>query len=94
MHSSMLFAIMAREIVKNLKFKKYPGKFDPAKFAEQLNEAYLGLKRQDGFMQKKTLPAYYNDPVVKLGYCRGNIPIKYVSDIYDRYEMYRALAKH
>lgn len=45
------------------------------------------------FMQKKTLPAYYNDPVVKLGYCRGNIPIKYVSDIYDRYEMYRALAK-
>lgn len=45
------------------------------------------------FMQKKTLPAYYNDPVVKLGYCRGNIPIKYVSDIYDRYDLYRALTK-
>jgi membrane-bound lytic murein transglycosylase F len=45
------------------------------------------------FMQKKTLPAYYNDPVVKLGYCRGNIPIKYVSEIYERYELYCALAK-
>lgn len=59
---------MAREIVKNLKFKKYPGKFDPAKFADQLNEAYLNLKRPDGFMQKKS----FSPSTVGYGY--GNCP--------------------
>ena len=59
---------MAREIVKNLKFKKYPGKFNPAKFADQLNEAYLNLKRPDGFMQKKTFSPS------TIGYGYGNCP--------------------
>jgi len=59
---------MAREIVKNLKFKKYPGKFDAAKFAEQLNDAYLSLKRPDGFMQKKSFSPS------TIGYGYGNCP--------------------
>lgn len=45
------------------------------------------------FMEKKSLPAYYNDPVVKLGYCRGKIPVKYVSDIFALYGVYCALAQ-
>jgi CRISPR/Cas system-associated exonuclease Cas4 (RecB family) len=59
---------MAREIVKNLKFKKQQGVFDPNKFAEQLNEAYLGLKRPNGFMQKKSFSPS------SVGYGYGNCP--------------------
>ena len=50
----MSFVIMARDIVKNLKFKKYTGKFDPAAFGKLLDEAYLATKRPDGEMQKKS----------------------------------------
>jgi CRISPR/Cas system-associated exonuclease Cas4 (RecB family) len=59
---------MAREIVKNLKFKKYPGKFDAAKFADQLNDAYLALKRPNGFTQKKSFSPS------SIGYGYGNCP--------------------
>ena len=45
---------MARDIVKNLKFKKHTGKFfDPEKFATLLDEAYRNTKRADGEMTKK-----------------------------------------
>lgn len=59
---------MVREIVKNLKFKKYEGKFDPEKFAADLNEAYLNLKRPDGFTQKKSFSPS------SVGYGYGNCP--------------------
>lgn len=59
---------MAKDIVKNLKFKKQQGKFDPNKFAEQLNEAYLKLKRPDGFNQKKSFSPS------SVGYGYGNCP--------------------
>ena len=45
---------MAREIEKNLKFKKYEGKFDPKEFAKMLDDAYLATKRADGDMTKYT----------------------------------------
>ena len=68
MPSSMLFAIMARDIVKNLKFKKYEGKFDPKEFAKMLDEAYLATKRADGEMTKYTFsPSSF-------GYGNGNCP--------------------
>lgn len=59
---------MGRDIVKNLKFKKQPGKFDPKKFAQQLNDAYLALKRPDGFTQKKSFSPS------SVGYGHGNCP--------------------
>lgn len=45
-------------------------------------ETYLRLKSQ-----KK----YYNDPVVKYGYCRGEEPVKYVQEILSRYRQYKDL---
>lgn len=43
------------------------------------------------FLLRKSDPTYYNDPVVKSGYCRGREPVNYVIDILSRYENYRQL---
>lgn len=40
------------------------------------------------FLLQKTKPEFYNDPVVKFGYCRGNEPVNYVEEILERYERY------
>ncbi len=56
--------------------KKYGG--DPTKWEGNV-EKYLLLKSQ-----KK----YYNDPVVKYGYCRGEEPVNYVHEILERYQQY------
>jgi CRISPR/Cas system-associated exonuclease Cas4 (RecB family) len=59
---------MAKEIVKNLKFKKYTGKFDIDEFAKMLDDAYLATKRPDGEMTKKSFsPSSF-------GYGHGNCP--------------------
>ncbi len=42
----------------------------------------------DDFILKKMQPEFYNDPVVKYGYCRGTETYNYVSDIYSRYVHY------
>lgn len=60
---------MARDIVKNLKFKKHTGKFfDPEKFAQLLDESYRNTKRADGEMTKKSFSPS------SLGYGHGNCP--------------------
>jgi membrane-bound lytic murein transglycosylase F len=41
------------------------------------------------YLLKKTDPSYYNDPVVKFGYCRGNEPVNFVSEILQRYSEYK-----
>lgn len=41
------------------------------------------------YLKKKSLPEYYNDPVVKSGYCRGEEPFKYVAQVLRRYEHYK-----
>ena len=64
----MSLDIMAKDIVKNLKFKKYNGKFDPAEFAKMLDDAYLATKRKDGEMQK------YSFSPSSFGYGHGNCP--------------------
>ncbi len=53
---------MARDIVKNLKFKKHTGKFfDPEKFALLLDESYRNTKRADGQMTKNRLAQVHLD---------------------------------
>jgi hypothetical protein len=59
---------MAREIVKNLKYKKYDGKFDVKEFAKMLDDAYIATKRPDGEMTKKSFSPS------SLGYGHGNCP--------------------
>lgn len=43
----------------------------------------------DEYLLKKSNPEFYNDPVVKYGYCRGTETYNYVSQILDRYEHYK-----
>ncbi|MFH1321309.1 MAG: transporter substrate-binding domain-containing protein [Bacteroidota bacterium] len=41
------------------------------------------------FILQKSREKYYNDEVVKHGYCRGEEPYKYVKEILDRYQHYK-----
>ncbi len=43
----------------------------------------------EDFLLKKSEPKYFNDPVVKYGYCRGTETYRYVSEIIERYEHYK-----
>jgi membrane-bound lytic murein transglycosylase F len=43
----------------------------------------------DFYLLNKSKPLYYNDPVVKFGYCRGEEPYEYVKKILKRLEHYR-----
>lgn len=43
------------------------------------------------FLEMKSQPEYYNDPVASSGYCRGSEPVNYVNQILSRYESYRQL---
>jgi len=61
--------------------KKYGA--DPAVWDDNVAK-YLLLKSQ---------AKYFNDPVVKSGYCRGKEPYNYVISILERYEQYRTLLK-
>jgi len=40
------------------------------------------------FLELKSNPKYYLDPVVEYGYCRGDEPVQYVDQILDRYDHY------
>ncbi|MBN2215616.1 MAG: transporter substrate-binding domain-containing protein [Bacteroidales bacterium] len=48
----------------------------------------------DLYLLKKSNPDFYNDPVVKYGYCRGTETFNYVSQIMDRYEHYKNIVKN
>ena len=41
----------------------------------------------------KSYPKYYNDPVVRCGYCRGQEPYNYVKEIIARFEHYKNAIK-
>jgi len=45
----------------------------------------------DIFIQKKSDPDYYKDPVVKYGYCRGKEPYDYVKKITKRYKRFKQI---
>ena len=40
------------------------------------------------YLLKKSEPAYYHDPVVQHGFCRGEEPYNYVIEVIDRYDHY------
>jgi membrane-bound lytic murein transglycosylase F len=48
----------------------------------------------DFYLLNKSNPEYFNDPVVKFGYCRGEEPYHYVKEILERYEHYKNVMKH
>lgn len=43
----------------------------------------------DYFLLNKSKPEFYNDSVVKYGYCRGDEPYKFVNQILERYHLYK-----
>ncbi|RUT77757.1 transglycosylase SLT domain-containing protein [Ancylomarina longa] len=43
----------------------------------------------DYYLLNKSKPEFFNDPVVKYGYCRGREPYQYVRKILDRYQHYQ-----
>ena len=43
------------------------------------------------YLEQKSKPEFYNDPVVTAGYCRGLEPVNYVREVLQRYEQYRQL---
>jgi membrane-bound lytic murein transglycosylase F len=43
----------------------------------------------DYYLLNKSKPEFYNDPVVRYGYCRGEEPFNYVNDILERYKHYQ-----
>lgn len=43
------------------------------------------------FLKQKSKPEYYNDEVVKYGYCRGSEPTRYVEDILKRSYQYASI---
>ena len=43
------------------------------------------------FLLQKSKSQYYKDPVVNFGYCRGQEPVNYVTEILDRYQQYKLL---
>lgn len=42
----------------------------------------------DYFLLNKSNPQYYNDSVVFFGYCRGEVPYRFVNEILERYDHY------
>ena len=45
------------------------------------------------FLLSKAEPKYYNDPVVKFGFCRGTETFRYVSEVLERYEHYKNIVE-
>ncbi|MEO9482576.1 MAG: transporter substrate-binding domain-containing protein [Ekhidna sp.] len=44
-----------------------------------------------GYLLKKSMSKYFNDPVVEYGYCRGSEPVEYVVEILDIYQNYKEI---
>ncbi|WP_460545963.1 MltF family protein, partial [Echinicola sediminis] len=43
------------------------------------------------YLQRKSQPEFYRDPVVRSGYAKGHLAVSYVQDILSVYESYRVL---
>jgi len=64
--------------------------YDARRLAEKYNkDPNLWEQNVDYYLLNKSKPKYYNDSVVKYGYCRGTEPYNFVYDILDRYEHYK-----
>lgn len=59
---------MGRDLITNLKFKKFNGKFDPDAFGKMVQEAYVANRNLDRWQQKKTFSPS------TIGYGHGTCP--------------------
>lgn len=64
---------------------------DAIKLTEKHGGDQTKWKDVKTFLIKKSNPTFFNDPVVKYGYCRGNEPVTYVNTILSVYENYLVL---
>ena len=56
------------------------------KYGKNKNIWYDNVEK---FILLKSKPEYYNDPITRCGYCRGEEPFKYVREVIARYEHYK-----
>lgn len=64
--------------------------YDARRLAEKYNKDPNRWENNvDYFLLNKSKPEYFNDSVVKYGYCRGTEPYHFVYDILDRYQQYK-----
>jgi membrane-bound lytic murein transglycosylase F len=54
----------------------------------------LWMDNVEKFILLKSKPLYYNDPVARCGYCRGEEPYNYVREILLRYDHYKNVIDH
>ncbi|MCF8303247.1 MAG: transporter substrate-binding domain-containing protein [Bacteroidales bacterium] len=64
--------------------------YDAQRLAEKFGkDPTVWNNNVDQYLLKKAHPDYYQDAVVKYGYCRGEEPYNYVYQILERYDHYR-----
>lgn len=64
---------------------------DAARLAEKYGQDPKDWNAVSKYLRLKSKKKYYNDQVVKFGYCRGDEPVDYVADILYRYNRYLQL---
>ncbi len=66
--------------------------YDARRLAEKYNKnPNIWDDNVDFYLLNKSKPEYYNDSVVRYGYCRGEETYAFIHQIYDRYEHYKNL---
>ncbi len=64
--------------------------FDAMNLADKYGkDSRIWSENVDEYLLKKSNPAFYRDPVVKYGYCRGRETYNYVIQVLERYEHYK-----
>ncbi len=66
---------------------------DAMRLAEKYGKDPTKWENVGFYLLNKSKPKYFNDPVVKYGYCRGEEPYQYVNEILERYEHYKNVVK-
>lgn len=67
---------------------------DARRLAEKYNkDPFIWDDNVDYFLLNKSKAKYYNDEVVRHGYCKGFITYAYVNEIISRYEHYKQVVK-
>jgi membrane-bound lytic murein transglycosylase F len=65
--------------------------FDARRLAKKYGDDPDNWEDVADYLLKKSNSAYYTDPVVAHGYCRGIEPVTYVKVIYDTFENYKSI---
>jgi membrane-bound lytic murein transglycosylase F len=66
--------------------------FDAQRLTKKFGKDMTKWNDVKEFLVIKSIPKYYNDPVVKFGYCNGLQPYYYVSEVLERYKHYKNIA--